>query len=300
MDLEITPLGGAPLGALVTGWDPSTPLDEANHDRIVDALAQCSVLVFRGQPQPTDEELVRFVACFGSPIKGSEWFRNAGALPEILPVTNIRGSDGTRLGVEGATDLEWHADYSYVSTPGKTSFLNAVELPDEPPRTYFCSMYQAFETLDPDLQDRLRGLRAVHSIADYMAEPERGFADKVARDDAVGLERPAIPEAEHPVVVRHPDSGREILYVSRGITRQIVDMDRRGSSALLKELYLHATRDGEVYGHDWEVGDLVMFDTLGTMHRRDAWDPTQRRLMRQLSTACTVEPVGSAHSPRPA
>lgn len=57
---------------------------------------------------------------------------------------------------------------------------------------------------------------------------------------------------------------------------------------------LHTTTDDSVYAHDWQVGDLVVFDTLGTMHRRDEWDPTQRRLMRQLSTACTVEPAAMA------
>ena len=289
MQLEIAPLPDAPLGAMVRGWEPSESLDDADREQIVDGLSRYRVLVFRGQPQPADAELVRFVEFFGQPIKGSEWFRNAGALPEILPVTNTRGRDGMRLGVEGATDLEWHADYSYVATPAKTSFLNAVELPAEPPHTYFCDMYRAFETLDPALQDRLRGLRATHSIADYMAEPDRGFSAKVERDAAAGVERPDIPEAEHPIVVRHPDTGHEILYVSRGITRGVVGMERPESSALLKELHLHATRPEAVYAHDWEVGDLIMFDTLGTMHRRDSWDPTQRRLMRQLSTACEIE-----------
>ncbi len=297
MSLEITPIAAAPLGAVVTGWCPSEPLDTSDRERVTEAMHRLRLLVFRGNPQPTDEELVAFVEQFGEPIRGSEWFRNAGALPEILPVTNIRGRDGTRLGVEGATDLEWHADYSYVSTPAKTSFLNAVELPSEPPRTYFCDMYRAFETLDPGLQDELRDLSATHSIADYMAEPELGFSGKVERDLAAGIERPEIPEAVHPVVVRHPDTGREILYVSRGITRRVVGMDKPASSALLKRLHLHATTDNNVYAHDWQVGDLVMFDTLGTMHRRDSWDPTQRRLMRQLSTACAPQPARTVVSP---
>lgn len=288
MDLDITPLVNTTLGALIRDWDPAVTQEVEARNAVIDALHRFRVLIFRGQRQPTDEELVRFVESFGEPIRGSEWFRNAGALPEILPVTNIRGRDGTRLGVEGASDLEWHADYSYVATPAKTSFLNAVELPSEPPRTYFTDMYRAFATLDAELQDRLRGLRAVHSIADYMGEPERGFADKVERDAALGVERPGIPEAEHPIVVRHPDTGDEILYVSRGITRRAIGMERAESSALLKQLHLHATRPDQVYAHDWEVGDLIMFDTLGTMHRRDSWDPTQRRLMRQLSTACAV------------
>lgn len=291
MELEITPLEGAPLGAMVRGWVPAEELDDAARDEITEALHRYKVLVFRGQAQPTDEQLVGFVQRFGDPIKGSEWFRNAGALPEILPVTNIRGRDGIRLGVEGAQDLEWHADYSYVGTPAKISFLNAVELPAEPPHTYFSDMYQAFATLPADLQDELRGLRATHSIGDYMREPERQFADKVKRDTEAGVTAPDIPEAEHPVVVLHPDTGEEILYVSRGITRRIVGMDKSESSALLKQLHLHATRPEAVYAHDWELGDLVMFDALGTLHRRDSWDPTQRRLMRQLSTACTVEPA---------
>ena len=149
-------------------------------------------------------------------------------------------------------------------------------------------MYDACEALDPDVQVRRSGLRATHSIADYMAEPDKNFAAKIERDEAAGIERPDIPEAEHPVVVHHPDTGDEILYVSRGITRRIVGMERAESSALLKQLHLHATQPGRVYGHDWPVGDLVMFDTLGTMHRRDAWDPTERRRMRQLSTACVI------------
>ena len=141
--LEINPLPSAPFGVLVSGWEPAEPLAHESKQKITEALHQHRLLVFRGQPQPTDEDLVRFVESFGDPIKGSEWFRNAGALPEILPVTNIRGKNGQRLGVEGATDLEWHADYSYAATPGKTSFLNAVELPPEPPRTYFTDMYEA-------------------------------------------------------------------------------------------------------------------------------------------------------------
>ena len=285
---EITALPDAPFGVLVSGWEPAETLTHESKQKITEALHQHRLLVFRGQPQPTDEDLVRFVESFGDPIKGSEWFRNAGALPEILPVTNIRGENGQRLGVEGATDLEWHADYSYAATPGKTSFLNAVELPSEPPRTYFTDMYAAYATLDPDLQAQLNGLRATHSIAEYMAEPDKNFAAKVERDEAAGIDRPDIPEAEHPVVVHHPDTGDSILYVSRGITRRIVGMERDESSALLKQLHLHATQPDRVYGHDWQVGDLVMFDTLGTMHRRDAWDPNERRLMRQLSTACVI------------
>jgi taurine dioxygenase/pentalenolactone F synthase len=61
-------------------------------------------------------------------------------------------------------------------------------------------------------------------------------------------------------------------------------MPRDESDALLKELHVHSTRASSVYAHDWQLGDMVVFDTLGTLHRRDAWDPAERRAMRQLST----------------
>ena len=94
--LEITSLPDAPFGALVSGWEPAEPLTDASQRSITEALHCHRLLVFRGQAQPTDEGLVRFVESFGDPIKGSERFRNAGALPEILPVTNIRGENGDR------------------------------------------------------------------------------------------------------------------------------------------------------------------------------------------------------------
>jgi alpha-ketoglutarate-dependent taurine dioxygenase len=285
MHLEITPLDGEPLGAVVRGWEPEQELDDDTRDQIKAALAEHLVLVFRGQDQPSDEALVRFVEAFGEPIKGSEWFRDAGDLPEILPVTNVKDEQGVPLGTGGAGPLEWHADYSYVPRPGKESFLNAVELPEDPPHTYFCSMYTALDTLEPELVERLRDLRATHTITGYVHEDHRDeYSRKKERDEKLGIERPPVPEAEHPVVFTHPDTGREILYVSRGITKQIVGLDRDESSAILKEIHLQATRPERVYAHDWEVGDLVMFDTLGALHRRDSWDPSERRVMRQLST----------------
>ena len=292
MQIEITPLADQPLGAIVEGWVPEQQLDDNTRSQISEALSEHLVLVFRGHDQPRDEDLVRFAESFGDLIKGSEWFRDVGDQPEILPVTNAVGEDGIPLGTGGSGPLEWHADYSYVDRPGKESFLNAVVLPDDSPCTYFCSQYTALEDLPTETADHLRSLRATHTITGYVKddigsedyELRNSFAAKRRRDDELGIQRPDIPEAEHPVIFKHPETGREILYVSRGITRQIIGLPREESSAILKEMHLHSTQAERVYAHQWEVGDLVMFDTLGALHRRDSWDPTQPRMMRQLST----------------
>ncbi|MGI9596170.1 MAG: TauD/TfdA dioxygenase family protein [Acidimicrobiales bacterium] len=295
MNLEITPLPGQPLGALVEGWEPDVPLDEATKAVITDGLRDHLVLVFRGHAQPTDDQLVRFAQSFGPLIAGSEWFRDAGERPEILPVTNAVGDDGIPLGTGGAGPLEWHADYSYAPSPGKESFLDAVELPPDGPCTYFCNQYEALTSLPDERVEQLRGLRAHHSLAEYVERghggegrelDSSGFEAKRRRDERLGIERPPIPEAEHSVVLRHPDSGREILYVSKGLTRRVLGMTRDESNALLKELHLHSTAPDRVYAHRWQVGDLVVFDTLGALHRRDAWESRATRVMRQLSTSC--------------
>ena len=296
MQLNIEPLD-QPLGAIVTGWDPGEQLGAAEREEILELLREHIVLVFRDSRQPEDLELVTFAQNFGDLVKGSEWFQDIGEHPEILPVNNLVDENGVAMGTAGSDPIGWHSDYSYVPTVGRESFLNAVELPTDPPQPCFCSQYQALETLPKNMADKLRTLRAFHSITDYVTD-ENDTGEETAvlkqiksdllakrdRNRKMGIERPRIPTAEHPVIMRHPVSGREILYVSPTITQHIIDMPRDESDDLLRELHAHSTKPENVYSHDWQVGDMVMFDTLGSLHRRDSWDPSQRRVMRQMST----------------
>lgn len=294
----------APLGAIVYGWNPKTELSGADEAAIRQALQRHQVLVFRGHAQPTDKELVRFACRFGDLIKGSEWFGDIDPVAEILRVNNLVGDDGVPVGTGGSSSLEWHSDYSYVPHVGKESFLEAVEIPTKnPPQTCFANQYAAFASLPKAMVEMLRPLYAHHSISGYAKGGEmelqitgarqdsenfrESFKAKKERNARLGVERPPIPQAIHPVIMRHPDTGREILYVSKGITRSIIGMPEDESRALLEELAALSTRPENVYAHDWQVGDMVMFDTLGTLHRRDAWDPGERRVMRQLSTLWT-------------
>lgn len=309
MAIEVKPLD-APLGAIVWGWNPKTELSGGDEAAIRQALQRHQVLVFRGHAAPTDQQLVSFAYRFGNLIKGSEWFGDIDPVAEILRVNNLVGDDGVAEGTGASASLEWHADYSYVPHVGKESFLEAVEIPKKnPPQTCFANQYAAFESLPKAMQEMLRPLFAHHTITGYGKEIESAqitgspmdmdgfreeFTAKKERNARLGVERPPIPQAIHPVILRHPDTGREILYVSRGIARNIIGMPKDESSDLLKELHIHSTKPENIYAHDWQVGDMVMFDTLGTLHRRDAWDPAERRVMRQMSTLWT--PPAHSHS----
>ncbi len=302
MTLEILPLDQA-LGAIVTGWEPASPLTADDKATILEALSEHVVLVFRGNPQPEDKALVAFAEHFGDLVKGSQWFQDNGPHPEVLRVNNIYDGDGVPQGTGGSEKLGWHADYSYVPRVGKESFLNAVELPKNPPQTSFCNQYRALETLPEATVEKLRGLRAFHSITNYISgedspsdnasdqagnpvtsQSRADFLAKKEKNLEQGIEKPDIPQAEHPLIMKHPQTGREILYVSPMIIKAIIGLSKEDSDALIKELVDHSLKEENIYRHQWQVGDTVMFDTLGSLHARESWDPAQRRVMRQLST----------------
>ncbi|MEQ1890012.1 MAG: TauD/TfdA family dioxygenase [Alphaproteobacteria bacterium] len=309
MTIEVKPID-APLGAIVLGWNPKTELPDTDEQAIRQALQRHQVLVFRGHAQPADQQLVRFACRFGNLINGSQWYGGIDPVAEILRVNNLIDAEGIPEGTTASASLEWHADYSYASTVGKESFLEAVEIPAKiRPQTCFNSQYAALERLPRAMVEMLRPLSAFHSVTGHVIGAEdnglsdtspaamafrKEFKAKKERDRRMGISRPPIPVTEHPVIIRHPDTGREILYVSKGITRYIVGMPMDESNDLLKQLTTHSTRPEYVYAHDWRAGDMIMFDTLGTVHRRDAWDPSERRVMRQLSTLWT--PPAHPHS----
>jgi taurine dioxygenase len=308
MVLDIKPLD-QPVGAVVQGWKAKMALSATDEGLIRAALRDYQVLVFCGHAPPYYSELIGFASRFGDLVRGSEWFGDIDPQPEIRRVNNLIGDDGVPQGTGASEALEWQSDYSYVPAVGKESFLEAIEIPHhDQPLTYFCRQYDAFNRLPRAMVEMPRSLRAHHSITSYVAGSEdeeaghtpdagedfrKGFQAKLDRDRHLGRARPRIPEAEHPIITRHPETGREISYVSKGITRHVVGLPKDESAALLKGLAAHSTKPECLCGHDWQPGDMIMCYTLGTLHRRDAWGSSERRAMRRLST-CWTPPAEAA------
>jgi alpha-ketoglutarate-dependent taurine dioxygenase len=149
-------------------------------------------------------------------------------------------------------------------------------------------MYAALEALPSDLRDRIDGLIGRHTLlaAAYYGSADPDPEERTARQRQANPDlhypdsRGGIP---HPVVARHPETGREALYVSSFVDRfDGVDFD--AGRALLDELLTRAVAPQRIYAHDWQVGDLVVFDTIGTVHSRGLVKARETRSMRQLST----------------
>jgi taurine dioxygenase/pentalenolactone F synthase len=288
MAIQVTPFADASFGAVVTGWDPGRAPDEQLVGELRAALAEHVLLVLRGHRPPGESELIRFAGGFGSLFDGGELFGLASPTREILQLTSERNERGVETGLAASTPLPWHTDYSYLPCAAKETFLEAMCLPaDGGGRTWFCNLYDAWETLEPSRRADLGDLVGIHTIkgsGKHLSEDDKA-ANRVHRDrrnpdySYPGDRIPAL----HPLARRHPDTDRTALYVN-SLVGGFQGMSEPEGRALVDELMAHATRAERLYGHAWQEGDLIIFDDVGTMHRRDPSDPEELRMMRQLST----------------
>jgi taurine dioxygenase len=247
---------GATLGAEIHGLDLARPLGEEDAAALRDALLEHLLLVFPEQ-HLTPGQLAGFCRHFGPITRHILDQYHHPEEPDLCIISNVTEGGKGRTTAQTAGSY-WHSDLSYLADPADVSMLYAVEVPQTGGDTIFCNMYAAYESLVEALRARLQGLTAVHNI---MAGS--GADAKVTLTEA---QRAKVPDAIHPIVRRHPETGREALYVNPGFTRRIVELDATAGAALLGELYDHATQERFTYRHKWRAGDLTLFDGRASMH----------------------------------
>lgn len=267
MTFEILPSGealGAELRGVALGCGGGADLAA----ELRRALEAHMVLYARGQAFDEPDQ-VSFTQIFGEPV---EHVRRQPERPvkEIFIISNIERG-GAPIGALGHSLIPFHSDLSYMELPGTISVLYAVEVPEAGGETQWCNCCAAYEGLDVDTRRRLCGLEAVHR-------------------HPVADQNPTRP-VRHPVVRLHPASGRRSLYVSPHLTSHIVGLGEAESKRLLQDLYAHMERPRFVWTHNWRPGDLVVWDNRPTMHRRLAFDPGQRRLMKRTQVFNEERPV---------
>jgi alpha-ketoglutarate-dependent taurine dioxygenase len=265
---------GSALGAEIRGVN-LRELDDPTFAAIQDAWLQHQVLLFRDQ-HLTDAQLVAFSRRFGAldlaPIQESGR-RFVDGHPELYVVSNVV-EGGVPIGSLGSGEAVWHTDMSYQAQPPKASVLYALEVPPSGGDTGFCTMYGAWEALPDDLRARVRDVRVKHD-GTYNSG---GYV----RQGVTPTNDPhTSPGTLHPLVRVHPETGRTHLYLGRRRNAYIEGLSLEESNALLDRLWEVATADALVWTHRWRPEDLVLWDNRCTMHRRDAFDPSTRRVMHR-------------------
>jgi taurine dioxygenase len=274
--MQITQLD-APLGAEVSGIDVSTPLPPADVDAIAAAWRERLVVVLHGQ-ELSDPQLIAFSKNFGEldppgPNPYGEPFNKAH--PELNVISNVV-DNGKPIGNLGDGEAVWHADMTYVDVPPKAAMLHALEVP--PPEaggnTYFANMFAAYASLPADLKKAAQGKIAVHDASRNSAGMLRkGYKEVTDVRETVG--------ARHPLVRTDPQTGRKALFLGRRPNGYVLGLGVAESEALLDALWAHAVQPRFAMCHEWKVGDLLMWNNLAVLHRRDPFDPKTRRVMHR-------------------
>lgn len=270
--IQVVPSGAA-LGADITGLDLAEPVPQETFAAILAAWSEHLVLRFRGHTLD-EESLIAFSARFGdldpAPTR-PPGVPNHATRAEINILSNILDG-GKPIGGLGNSELVWHQDMSYKDVPPKASILYGVETPATGGDTHFYNLARAYETLPRDLAERIATLECKHDATRNSAGQLRaGFEDSYSNQDR--------PGAIHPLVTRHPVTGRPSLYLGRRPNAWVVGLSDAESDELLDALWAHVENGPHSWTQQWRAGDVVIWDNRFTLHCRGALDPDQRRLM---------------------
>ncbi|MGE0798881.1 MAG: TauD/TfdA dioxygenase family protein [Lautropia sp.] len=284
--ITVSPLSEA-LGAEVTGIDLHEPIAADALSVLQRAWSAHLVLRFRGQ-QLSDPELLAFSKVFGDldrPGPNPYGKPFLGDFPEINVISNVK-ENGVPIGNLGDGEAVWHCDMTYVEAPPRGAMLHAIELPASGGGdTQWANMYLAYESLPTGLRKAISGRRAIHDSTYNSAGMMRKGMKEVTDPRQA-------PGARHPLVIRHPVTGRSALFLGRRRNSYIVGMALDESEALLDELWTHATRPELTFRQQWQLFDLLLWDNNATLHRRDSFDPASRRIMHRTQIkGSPLEPV---------
>jgi alpha-ketoglutarate-dependent taurine dioxygenase len=277
--LSITKLSQS-VGAEVTGLDPAhlgsgDPVGEA----ILDALEHNGVLVFRGlRLEP--EAQVAFCRRLGEVDHSSDGHH---PVPGIYPITLDKSKNSSAAYLMATFD--WHIDGCTPiddAYPQKATVLTAVQVAEWGGETEFANTYAAYEALSNEEKGRFGALRVVHSLE---ASQRRITPDPTPEQLARWRSRPT---HEHPLVWTHR-SGRKSLVLGASAD-YVVGMDLDEGRALLAGLLERVTMPDNVYSHAWSVGDTVIWDNRGVLHRAAPYDPSSAREMLR-TTVLGDEPI---------
>ena len=274
MALSIRHLNAA-LGAEISGIDLSNTVTQHDVDAIEATWHERLVVVFHGQ-KLSDPELIAFSKRFGeldppgaNPY-GEPFLKE---FPELNVISNVV-ENGKPIGDLGDGEAVWHADMTYVDVPPKAAMLHSLEIPPSGGNTYFANMFAAYETLPADLKKAVAGKIAVHDASRNSAGMLRkGYKEVTDVRETVG--------AHHPLVRTEPKTGRKALFLGRRPNAYVMGLDVAESEALLDALWAHATKPEFAMCHVWQVGDVLMWNNLSVLHRRDPFDPKSRRIMHR-------------------
>nr|WP_294520203.1 TauD/TfdA family dioxygenase [uncultured Rhodopila sp.] len=287
--MKVIPTGQT-LGASIEAVDLAHPLSASDIRTLLCALGQYGVLCFPKQTIDT-AAFAAFARRFGElEVNVANQFHEPG-FPEIMILSNQIGSDGKPVGLNDAGQ-GWHTDMSYSRDIALANVLHALAVPVRNRKsvgeTQFRNMHAAYDELPETLKQTLEGNTATHDFEKFWEVMRCRPGSRRAKLTEEQKRRK--PPVSQPLVRVHPLTGRKVLYANPGYTMWIDGMDRHESDTILDYLFRHQERADFLYAHRWSVGDVLMWDNIGTVHNAVAdYMPDEPRYMRRAQVMATLD-----------
>jgi taurine dioxygenase len=278
--IQATPSGYS-LGARVDNIDLSRPLSHDQYKTIERLLGQYGVLCFSKQTL-TSEQLKNFSSTFGTlEVNVANIYQEPG-FPEVMILSNKK-VDGKPLGLADAGQ-DWHTDMSYSKMIAFTNVLYGLEIPhrDGKPlgNTEFSNMRAAYVALPDELKNKLDGMTVLHDFNKFWENMRK--QPGCTRPPLTEAQRKAKPPVSHPIFLTHPITGDKILYANPGYAMRINELPEKESDEVLNFLFEHQLQPQFRYRHLWTVGDVLMWDNMGTIHNAVAdYTPDEHRFIKR-------------------
>jgi taurine dioxygenase len=283
--MNIVPSGQV-LGATIENLNLAR-LTEEDFQGAYRALAEHGVLRFPRQ-ELTARELRDFAARWGEPEVNVAGMYQEPGLPEVMILSNIV-ENGKPIGIADAGQ-SWHTDMSYSRIFAFVNILYGMRIPvrnGQPlGNTEFCDQAAAYDGLPPELKKRLQGKTVLHDFEKFweMMRREKGSQ----RPPLTEAQRKAKPPVSHPIFLKHPVSGRMCLYANPGYSMRINELPKQESDEVLEFLFEHQTQDKYRYAARWQVGDVLMWDNMRTIHNAVAdYRADEPRLIKRCQVMAT-------------
>ena len=271
---DIRPLTGA-LGAEILGVDLAN-LDDTAFSSIHQAFLDYSVLVFRDQ-QLSEEQFAAFGKRFAR-LEEEPFLPHKSETPGVY---YLRGAprNAKKLSTQ---NLGWHMDHSYQQNPSMGAMLFALDVPDVGGDTLFASNYESYAALSPMMQDMLKDKIAIHDVLQYGLNSGHNSIATTAAIEMLKKMRENFPPVEHPLICKHPETGRRMLYINKAWTTGIKGLATHESKALIEMLKEHSLQERFQCRVRWYNGSLLLWDNRCVQHSPNS-DYTGARNMLRLA-----------------
>jgi taurine dioxygenase len=271
--LDIRPLTGA-LGCEILDVD-LRDVDSSTFARIHQAFLDYSVLVFRDQ-ELDEQQFAAFGKLF-SELEDEPFLPNRSESTPGVFYLNGAPKKAKQLSTQ---NLGWHMDHSYQKNPSLGAMLYAVDVPPVGGDTLFSSSYEAYEGLSPLMQEMLEGKIAIHDVLQYGLNSGHHSTGTTKAIEVLARMREQFPQTEHPLICKHPETGRKMLYINQAWTVGIKGLLPHESQALIDMLKKHSVQDRFQCRVRWYNKTLVLWDNRAVQHSPNSDYLEQRRMLR--------------------